>query len=133
MIYIQTWICFPSNGCHFFNGWLPLWLWTNFLKKIPWVDSIYLDIFVGKFENFGLGWPNFFPPRINYFLCNLPTMGVRYNMQVGNTQKQHKEHVQNHMGKKNDQPHLTLGRSNSWFQRFLFITKKPFIIVPKNS
>jgi hypothetical protein len=54
-------------------------------------------------------------------------------MQVGNTQKQHKEHVQNHMGKKNDQPHLTLGRSNSWFQRFLFITKKPFIIVPKNS
>jgi hypothetical protein len=58
-------------------------------------------------------------------------MGVRYNMQVGNTQKQHKEHVHNHLGKIY-QPHLILGRSNSWFQIFVFITNKPFIIVPKN-
>jgi hypothetical protein len=42
-------------------------------------------------------------------------MGSRHDMQVGNTQKQHKEHVQNHVGKKY-QPHFTLGRSNSWFQ-----------------
>jgi len=96
------------------------------------VDSTYLDTVVGQFENFGLGQPNCFSPKIIYFLCNLPTMGGRYNMQVGNTQKQYKEHVQNYMGKKY-QPHLTLGRSNSWFQIFVFITKKPFIIVPKNS
>jgi hypothetical protein len=57
-------------------------------------------------------------------------MGVKYDMHVGNTQKQHREHVQNHRGKFYE-PHLTLRRSDSWFQRFVFITKKPFIIVPK--
>ncbi len=95
------------------------------------MDSTYLDIVVGKFENFGSGRANFFSPKTKYLLCNLPQMGVRYDMQVGNTQKQHKEHVQNHMGKFY-QAHLTLGRSKSWFQIFVFIAKKPFIIVPKN-
>jgi hypothetical protein len=51
-------------------------------------------------------------------------------MQVGNTQKQHKEHVQNHMGNFY-QPHLTLGRSDSWFQIFVFITKKTIHNCPK--
>jgi hypothetical protein len=86
--------------------------------------------FLKNLENFGFGQLNFFSPKTYYFLCNLPTVGDRHDMQVGNTQKQHKEHVQNCMGT-NYQPHLTLGRSISRFQGFMFITKKPFIIVPK--
>ncbi len=58
-------------------------------------------------------------------------MGVRHDMQARNPQIQHKEHVQNRMGKFY-QPHLTPRRFDSWFQRFTLITKKPFIIVPKN-
>jgi hypothetical protein len=100
-------------------------------KKIPWVDSTYLDIIIGNFENFGSGRSNFFSPKTKYILCNLLQMGVRYDMQVGNTQIKHKDHVQNHMGKCY-QPHLIMGRFDSWFQRFVFSQKKPFIIVPKN-
>jgi hypothetical protein len=100
--------------------------------KLPRVDSTYLGIVVGKFENFRLGQSFLFSPKTKYLLCNLSQLGVRYDMHVGNTQKQHREHVQNCKGKFYE-PHLTLGRSDSWFQRFVFITKKPFVIVPKNS
>jgi hypothetical protein len=130
MICIQTWLCLPSNGCHFLHGWLPFWLRTKNLYKIPWVDSTYLDIVVGEFENLVWGWLNFFPQIAKYLLCNFLQMGVRYDMQARNTQIQHKEHVQNRMGKFY-QPHLTLGRSDSWFQRFALITKKIVHNCPK--
>lgn len=104
---------------------------TSLKKYHEWIQ-LYLDIVVRKFEIFGLGRSNFFSSKKSYFLRNLLTMGSRHDMQVGNTQKQHKEHVQNHVGKKY-QPHFTLGRSNSWFQILVFVTKKPFTIVPKNS
>jgi hypothetical protein len=100
--------------------------------KLSWVGSTYLGIIIGKFENFGSRWSNFFSPKTKYLLCNLPQMGIKYDMHVGTTQKQHREHMQNCKGKFYE-PHLTLGRPNSWFQRFVFITKKPFVIVPKNS
>jgi hypothetical protein len=130
MIYIQTWLCLPTNGCHFLHGWLPLWLRTKNLYKIPWVDSTYLDIVVGKFENFVWGRPNFFPPITKYLPYTLPQMGVKHDMQARNPQIQHQEHVQNCMGKFY-KLHLTPRRSDSWFQRFTLITKKLFTIVPK--
>ncbi len=116
---------FRMDHCH--CGYEP-----KMSKKYPeWIRLIQISL-SEKLKILVWGDETIFSLNTKYLLCNLPQMGVRYKRQGGNTRIQHKEPVQNHT-RNFYQPHFVHGRSDSWFQGFVLITKKPFIVVPKKS